>query len=189
MTNIKKNDENQIVCEISEDNKSNIIYDNNYLQIHYKRIDTNKSEIIIKIDNLKQNEYFSKFLHLSCTFEYFTGYSLNSNKLKIYGTPKYGKSTSMVKEIYENTSALIHIKKLCSNDNILRNNNILCMIIGDGKHPRAGILFALDTKWHVVSIDPIMDEKWVNRTQLCFINQQILKNLLCEQGRRYNIWY
>ena len=46
------------------------------------------------------------------------------------------------------------------------------MTIGDGKHPRAGILFVLATKWIVKSIDPIMDNQW---------QKPLLENLECMQ--------
>lgn len=34
--------------------------------------------------------------------------------------------------------------------------DITCVVVGDGTKPRTGALFALRTRWNVISIDPIM---------------------------------
>lgn len=34
------------------------------------------------------------------------------------------------------------------------DENVLCIVVGDGKYPRTGALFAMRTKWTIVSIDP-----------------------------------
>lgn len=34
------------------------------------------------------------------------------------------------------------------------DENVLCIIVGDGKYPRTGAMFAMRTKWTIVSIDP-----------------------------------
>jgi len=132
-----------------------------------------------------QMKYLSKFLYLSNRLEYLTGYTLNSNKLHIYGKPHNGKCDGMIKEIYENISALMHIIDILPDEDMLWNENVLCLAVGDGKHPRAGILFALATKWAVISIDPIMDVKWVEQPEHAEIANEtdnfskLLPNLKC----------
>jgi hypothetical protein len=90
--------------------------------------------------------------------------------------PRNGKCKNMTKEILENISALMHITSHSLVDKLLNNDNILCLAVGDGKHPRSGILFALATKWHVISIDPIMDNKWLNQYK------SVITNLECKQA-------
>lgn len=34
------------------------------------------------------------------------------------------------------------------------DDKVLCIVVGDGKYPRTGALFAMRTKWNIVSIDP-----------------------------------
>jgi len=36
-----------------------------------------------------------------------------------------------------------------------------CLVPGDGTAPRTGALFALRTRWNVVSVDPLMKLRWV----------------------------
>jgi len=136
-------------------------------------------------DQNSQIKYMDKFLYLSNRLEFLTGYTLTSNKLKIYGTPRNGKCTLMVKEIYENIAALIHTKNNLGDEDISQNEKVLCLTIGDGKHPRAGILFALATKWKVISIDPIMDDKWLANTEHNF--GHLLPNLECVAAKANDI--
>lgn len=39
--------------------------------------------------------------------------------------------------------------------------DITCVVPGDGTAPRTGALFALRTRWNVISVDPIMHRRWV----------------------------
>ena len=41
-----------------------------------------------------------------------------------------------------------------------KDNSVQVFVVGDGKRPRTGILFAYFTSWNVRSIDPLMDYNW-----------------------------
>ena len=45
-------------------------------------------------------------------------------------------------------------------------SSTLCLVLGDGQHPRTGILSAIQCGWNVVSIDSELDDKWVQGESL-----------------------
>lgn len=131
----------------------------------------NLYQTYLLVHTMTSNDYFAKFIYLNNRMQYLTGKSLLDNDLNIYGKPRNKKCNHVVKEICENISALTAVTNYMPD--ALDDDNILCLAIGDGKQPRAGILFALSTKWNVISIDPIMDDKWLT------FHQENLPNLKC----------
>ena len=88
-----------------------------------------------------------------------------------------GRNNPM-KEMLETSAALYYIRETIGKlvhssnsdhktrssliNNYLNNSNVLCLIPGDGIMPRTGYLFAIYTKWTVISIDPLMNLDRVN---------------------------
>jgi len=66
------------------------------------------------------------------------------------------------KEITESMGAFEGVRKhIIRSDDLLRNENITLVSVGDGNTPRTAALFAFLTKWNCISIDPNMkDEDW-----------------------------
>lgn len=124
----------------------------------FKCTKKNKNKRIrIRYDRGQTPFYMNLFFRISRFFELDYGFSLNSAKLDLYG------SKTATKEICESMAALRHTRDYCKN--LIDNDNILCLIVGDGLGPKTGILFAAKTKWCVHSIDPIMHEKWIREPQ------------------------
>lgn len=72
--------------------------------------------------------------------------------------PYYGNFMSARernKEITESMACLHGALDYLSLDR--KASKVVIMVIGDGKYPRTGALFAFFTSWTVLSIDPIMD--------------------------------
>lgn len=88
--------------------------------------------------------------------------------LEAYGTCK------QTKEITESMSAYNNIRNNIDNINLL-DENIVCLIIGDGTRPKTGIVFSVNTKWKILSVDPEMDDRWVNSNNQ-FTNLTCYKN-------------
>ena len=67
------------------------------------------------------------------------------------------------KEITETVATFSAIRKVGKRfPDILNKEDVTCVVPGDGVMPRTGAYAAYNTKWNVVSIDPLMNEsKWV----------------------------
>lgn len=63
------------------------------------------------------------------------------------------------KEITESFTCFNAVRKMLGSASF--GENLTCLIPGDGTAPRTGALFALRTRWHVISVDPLMKPRWV----------------------------
>lgn len=63
------------------------------------------------------------------------------------------------KEITESMAAFDAVRRIVMPNTGIRYNdeNVFVFAVGDGHRPRTGALFAMRTKWNVVSIDPEMN--------------------------------
>ena len=74
------------------------------------------------------------------------------------------------KELTENFAPAFHlIQFLNSLENeekySVNNEKILCINVGDGKNPKSAIVFSALTRWKVLSVDPLMEENWINQIE------------------------
>lgn len=67
-----------------------------------------------------------------------------------------------IKEITESMGMYASIRNLWHKYEWLRpdNENVLCIVVGDGSTPRTGAMFACLSKWTVVSVDPALQTRW-----------------------------
>ncbi len=103
-------------------------------------------------------EFKTKHSRITSTRYLERFFSLNSAeeliKYKLFPNPK---------EITESFGMLNAVETVIHNSDpyISKDNeNITCIVVGDGQKPRTGALCAFLTKWNVYSIDP--DMKWLN---------------------------
>jgi hypothetical protein len=68
------------------------------------------------------------------------------------------------KEISESVGAFMAAMKVASEYRM--NSNVNCYIPGDGRSPRTGVIFATNTTWNVMSIDPIMSKSYSGKGKL-----------------------
>ena len=63
------------------------------------------------------------------------------------------------KEITESMAAFNAVRKIVMPNTGIRYNdeNVFVFAVGDGHRPRTGALFAMRTKWRVISVDPEMN--------------------------------
>ncbi len=127
---------------------------------------TGNYRILIEYEKNDKTKYLTKLYYKNQLFEEEHGASLFSKKLDLYGRDK------VIKEICENFAAYYHVRSMCCP--ILGNPNVLCITVADGVAPRAGSIFSMHTKWQVHSVDPLMREKWTNKT-----NKKFFPNLTC----------
>lgn len=137
------------------------ILNENGLKITLKK-SKKRYELEIENDNSKMISYMNRFLFYCENMRKYNDFDV-SEFMKMYG----GKHRT--KEICESMSALSYTLKHC--EDILNNKNILCLVVADGMNPKTGILLSVKTEWNVISIDPILKEKWVNN--------KIIPNLSC----------
>lgn len=63
------------------------------------------------------------------------------------------------KELTESFACFNAVRKMLGSASFAEN--LTCLVPGDGTAPRTAALFALRTRWNVVSVDPIMKPRWV----------------------------
>lgn len=63
------------------------------------------------------------------------------------------------KEITESFACFNAVRKMLGCASFAES--FTCLVPGDGTAPRTGALFALRTRWTVISVDPIMRPRWV----------------------------
>jgi hypothetical protein len=57
-------------------------------------------------------------------------------------------------------------------------SDVLCICVADGVSPKTGSIFAISTKWNVVSIDPEMNEKWLDTEKCLYPNLKCYRSLI-----------
>src|SRR3990167_117347 len=63
------------------------------------------------------------------------------------------------KELTESFACFNSVRKMLGCASF--GTELTCLVPGDGTAPRTGALFALRTRWNVLSVDPIMRGSWV----------------------------
>lgn len=96
-----------------------------------------------------EKKYLNEFWKLSCAKDLFLS-----------------KAYPNVKEITESFAAFNAVARYISNFDF-SDPDVTVVCVADGNTPRTGIVFALRTKWNVISIDPALKNKsswhFVNR--------------------------
>jgi hypothetical protein len=79
-----------------------------------------------------------------------------SDILPYFGNYKDAKARN--KEITESMGCLHAALDYLAIDR--KDQNTFVLVIGDGKYPRTGVIFAFFTSWNIISIDPMLDIRW-----------------------------
>jgi hypothetical protein len=74
--------------------------------------------------------------------------------------PLFAKAPKPAKEMTESFSALQHLRPL-----LARHSECRVIHVGDGAHARTAALFALKTRAHNISVDPLLNEPLVSAWQ------------------------
>ncbi len=119
---------------------------------------TSESLCLFRINKSKKCETF-KFAIKKITYQhlnyFFTKYQKQQSQIK--NVLLAIKLFPNVKEQSESVAAIMAYKKY-----LKKYDNTIVFVVGDGVTPRTGFLFALETNIkHVISIDPIMHDEWV----------------------------
>ncbi len=145
------------------------------IKIHKKCENFTKSngKITISIKNTKNNLEISveeeTFNHLDSFFR-LCEYKKINIPCGLFG------NSNPSKEMTETYSAIRHIRDfLIDNnlENLSESNKVLCICVADGKRPQTGYIFASATNWITYSIDPMMIENFVQKTNLVSICSRI----------------
>jgi hypothetical protein len=89
--------------------------------------------------------YINDFLHLKCAPDLILA--------KVFPNAKeITESLSMYWGVVNHISVPYGIRR--------DDPKVTVYVVGDGKHPRTGMMFAYRSAWNVISIDPSMDSKW-----------------------------
>ena len=92
--------------------------------------------------------------------------------------PLFAKADRPAKELTESYSALVHLRPFMSGDGPYR-----VVHVGDGAHARTGAMFALKTRAHSVSVDPVLNLPLVDEWRTRFG----IRRLECRRARIQDI--
>ncbi|SNW62153.1 Hypothetical protein ORPV_249 [Orpheovirus IHUMI-LCC2] len=88
--------------------------------------------------------------------------NITTDILEIYGNKAPSKELSESASVYRHIANLFCRKLGTEYYNTLsKDPNVLCLVVADGVNPKTGHIFAGMTAWKVSSIDPIMNDKWI----------------------------
>lgn len=150
---------------------------------HVITVEQSSRQLLIGIHSKKRpyevmNMYWEKIVQIVAN-----GYK-NPTELVLFG------KNNRHKEILETSSAIHHLTEYFTLDfkkekesktnpkhvahsmgKMTDNAKIRVICVGDGIGPAVGYLLAATTKWHVVSVDPLMRDEWLTQT--------LVPNLTC----------
>lgn len=120
------------------------------------------NEVLIKVQDILNNNtahtrYFDEFFRLKCAPDILLSGSFPN-----------------AKEITESMAAYNAARRYLTTRGFQLNDpKVRCFVIGDGHSPRTGILFALRTKWTIISVDPSLRMKSFDIDRLYQIKSKI----------------
>lgn len=128
------------------------------------------SDVTVKLKS-PSLRYLNEFFALSC-----------SKGLLV--TEAFGRSNP-AKEITE-AFAMFRALACCWDEGMkaFKRSDVHLVVVGDGVTPRLGATAALRSNWRVLSMDPVMHEKWVGPHQIKYVpDSNGIRRLTCWRGK------